>query len=76
MQPQTTSGVHWNSVLTSCSPGSQPLPPSIKQLGLIDTLHYVGYGMTDVGSSLANLQVLLALAIGACHCVPTLVNVR
>jgi hypothetical protein len=47
----------------------QPLPPSIKQLGLIDTLHYVGYGMTDVGGSLANLQVFLALPTrvrGAC----------
>ena len=44
-------------LLTTRSHCLQPLPPSIKQLGLIDTLHYVGYGMTDVGSSLHNLQV-------------------
>ena len=49
-------------VLTTCSHHLQPLPPSIKQLGLIDTLHYVGYGMTDVGSSLENLQVPSALS--------------
>lgn len=34
----------------------QALPPHISQLGLIDTLHYVGYAVTDIGSALDSLQ--------------------
>jgi hypothetical protein len=55
--PTLWGPTQWNLVWTSRFLPVQPLPPSITQLGMIDTLHYVGYGMTDIGLSLANLQV-------------------
>mmetsp|Transcript_10048 Transcript_10048/g.30094 ORF Transcript_10048/g.30094 Transcript_10048/m.30094 type:complete len:269 (-) Transcript_10048:1002-1808(-) len=39
------------------------LPQSLQQLGLIDTSHYVGYDMKDVGKSFEDLQHLEVLSL-------------